>query len=230
MNLFKETENILVVADLHAPYTKKGYFEFCMQQFKKYKCNKVVFIGDIADFASISYHEKSPEMMGPADELKEIRKDLSKWKKAFKNVPVFVTFGNHDSLIARKIQTAGLPIEICKSLGDILDVPEWNFDISFEFNDVIYTHGQGGGGIGGALAKVLNRRKSIVQGHFHTEAFVRWHVSDYDRLFACQVGSGVDDKSLAMAYAKFNTKKSIVSCAVVLDNGKLPIVIPMELS
>jgi hypothetical protein len=44
-----------------------------------------------------------------------------------------------------------------------------------------------------------------------------------------QVGCGIDDKSYAMAYAKYIKKKSIISCGVFLDEGKLPLIIPMEL-
>ena len=225
MNLFKE--NILVIGDLHAPFIKKGYLEHCISTYKRFKCNKVVFIGDIYDGHAISYHEKDPNGLSAGDELKAAKKELAKWHKAFPNA--YVTIGNHDKLITRKLMTNGLPIEFVKSLNEILDLPTWKFDISYEFNEVIYTHGEGGGGIGGSLTKALNRRKSIVQGHYHTEALIRWNVSDYDRIFAMQVGCGMDDRSYAAAYAKYNIKKSIISCGVVLDNGKLPIVIPMDL-
>jgi len=44
-----------------------------------------------------------------------------------------------------------------------------------------------------------------------------------------QVGCGVDDKSYAMAYAKNFTKKYIIACAVVLNNGNLPVIEPQNL-
>jgi hypothetical protein len=44
-----------------------------------------------------------------------------------------------------------------------------------------------------------------------------------NRLFAMQLGCGVDDKSYAMAYGRFFDKMHI-NCGVVLDNGKLPII------
>jgi hypothetical protein len=44
-----------------------------------------------------------------------------------------------------------------------------------------------------------------------------------------QAGCGIDDKAYAMNYAMFNLKKSIISCHVVLNDGKLPIIILMEL-
>jgi hypothetical protein len=43
-----------------------------------------------------------------------------------------------------------------------------------------------------------------------------------------QVGCGIDHESYAMAYAKYG-KKPAIGCAVVLNNGKLPINLLMEL-
>ena len=74
-----------------------------------------------------------------------------------------------------------------------------------------------------------NGKNQSCQGHIHTEAYVDWYCNKEYRLFACQVGAGVDDRSYAMAYAKNFTRKYIISCAVILDNGKLPLVLPMDL-
>ena len=80
-----------------------------------------------------------------------------------------------------------------------------------------------------ATKRLREWHTSIVQGHIHTEAYVDWYCNKEHKLFAMQVGCGVDDRSYAMAYAKNFTKKYIVSCGVVLNNGTLPIVIPMNL-
>ena len=42
-----------------------------------------------------------------------------------------------------------------------------------------------------------------------------------------QVGCGVDRESYAMAYAKFFPKTYKIACGVILDNGKLPIILPL---
>ena len=43
------------------------------------------------------------------------------------------------------------------------------------------------------------------------------------------VGCGIDATKYAFEYAKHNSKKQIIGCGVVLDNGRLPILVPMEL-
>ena len=193
----------------------------------RFDCNKVIFIGDIIDNHYPSYHETDPDGMGGGDELELTVKKISKWYDMFPKADVCL--GNHDRIIMRKAFSNGISTRWIKGLDEVLGTPGWNFELDFEYDNVVYTHGEGGGGINGALSKALNKRKSIVQGHWHTESHIRWNVSDFDRLFAMQVGCGVDDKAYSMAYAKNNIKKSIISCGVVLDNGRLPIIIPMDL-
>jgi hypothetical protein len=48
------------------------------------------------------------------------------------------------------------------------------------------------------------------------------------RVFGMQVGCGIDHESYAMAYAKYG-KKPAIGCGVVLNNGKLPVNLLMEL-
>ena len=43
-----------------------------------------------------------------------------------------------------------------------------------------------------------------------------------------QVGCGIDNKAYAMAYAK-NYGKPAIGCGVILNNGKTPINVLMEL-
>ena len=79
------------------------------------------------------------------------------------------------------------------------------------------------------MKRVQNWGKSMVQGHIHTQSFVDWTASLNELKFGMQVPCGIDYKSWAYSYAKFHTAKPILGCAVILDNGKLPIVCPMEL-
>jgi len=160
-------------------------------------------------------------------ELMMAKDILKEWYNVFPKVDVIL--GNHDRLVQRKLHTNGIPEIWLKKMNEILGVPGWEFRLNYELDGVMYIHGEGGGGINGALQKALNFRKSIVQGHWHTESHIRWNVSELDRLFAMQVGCGIHDKTYAMEYARFHSKKSIISCGVVLGNGKLPIIIPMEL-
>ena len=69
---------------------------------------------------------------------------------------------------------------------------------------------------------------STVQGHLHTQNYVERYVGINYSIFTAQVGCGIDHKAYAFGYAKAG-KKPAISCMVVLDNGELPILLPMKL-
>jgi len=223
----KSERRVLVIADLHAPFTKKGYLEHCVEVQKRYNTNHTVFIGDIIDNHYSSFHATDPDGYGAGEELDRAIDQVQSWYDAFPEADVLL--GNHDRIIMRKAFSSGISKRWIKEFGEVLETPGWRFGLEFEYDDVLYIHGEGGGADKGALMKALNKRKSVVQGHFHTANHINWNVSYYDRIFGMQVGCGIDDKAYALAYAKYNIKKSILSCGVVLDGGQLPILEPMRL-
>lgn len=218
--------NVLICGDTHIPFERRGYLEFCREQQEKFNCGTVVHIGDVIDSHFSSYHETNPDGFSAGDELNISVDKLKDWGKVFPIVKA--TFGNHDLLIQRQAYSAGLSKKWIKGFNDVLELPGWAFDMEHEINGVIYTHGTGTSGENGAFQKALNRRRSVVSGHLHTIANIKWNVSEADRIFAMQVGCGIDDKAYAFEYARGIVKKSIISCGVVID-GQLPIVIPMTL-
>jgi predicted phosphodiesterase len=219
--------NVLVIGDTHLPFERAGYLEFCRKQQEKYNCGTVVHIGDVLDQHYSSFHETNPDGFSAGDELYLSIHKLKDWYKVFPNVKV--AFGNHDLLIQRQAYSAGLSQRWIKGFNEVLEIPNWTFDMEHEIDGVIYTHGTGTSGENGAFQKALNRRRSVVSGHLHTIANIKWNVSEADRIFAMQVGCGIDDKAYAFEYARGIVKKSVISCGVVLDKGTLPIVIPMIL-
>ncbi len=92
--------NILVVGDLHAPFIKEGYLEFCKKVYKEHKCNMVVFTGDVLDSHFSSFHDANPDGMAAGEELTAAIKQLKKWHKAFPKAKVCL--GNHDRIAYRK--------------------------------------------------------------------------------------------------------------------------------
>jgi predicted phosphodiesterase len=221
-----DPKNVLVIGDTHAPFTRKGYLQHCREVQEKFNCGTVVHIGDAIDNHYSSYHDQDPDGLSAGDELVLAKAMIQQWYKVFPKAKVCI--GNHDNLPKRKGFSSGLSKHWMKSLPEVLETPNWDFALEHIIDGVLYYHGTGSSGLKAAFNRALQRRMSVVQGHLHTEASVMWNVSNVDKIFGMQVGCGVDDKSYAMAYAKTFSKKYIVSCGVVLD-GKVPIVIPMEL-
>jgi predicted phosphodiesterase len=214
--------NILVIGDLHEPFCLDNYLEFCKQQYKKYKCNKVIFAGDMIDNHFSSYHDTDPDGMGGGYELELAIKRLKPWYKEFPIADVCI--GNHDKLPRRKAFSGGVPKAWMREYKDVLGVPKWTFKAEFVYDGVVYTHGTNK-----ARAKAKNDLTSIVQGHLHSDFYIDYFVGRNYAIFAMQVGCGVDREAYALAYAK-NFPKQAIGCGVVLDNGTRPILCLAKLS
>lgn len=205
-----EGERILIIGDLHEPFTREGYLEFCQQMYSKYNCNRVVFTGDILDNHYSSYHETDPDGHSAAEELQRAKFAIKQWHDAFPNA--YVCEGNHDNLPNRKSMTAGISKAWIKSIKDVLETPTWKFGESFIIDGVLYCHGIG------RKARQRSRQDmmSVVQGHYHSESYIEWTVGKRDRIFALQVGCGMDDKAYAAAYGKHFAKMHI-NVGLVID-------------
>jgi predicted phosphodiesterase len=225
--LIGNKENVLIIGDTHIPFERKGYLEHCRAIQEQFDCGTVIHIGDVIDNHYSSYHESDPDGYSAGEELQRAVDRLKPWYYTFPEVKVCL--GNHDELIHRRAFSSGLSKQWIKGYSEVLEIPNWRFAVEHEINNVLYTHGTGTSGENAAYNKALNRRKSVVQGHIHTVANIKWNVSENDRLFALQVGCGIDDSFYAFNYARGFLKKSIISCAVVLNSGTLPIILPMEL-
>lgn len=218
----KGQNRVLVIGDLHEPFSLDAYLEFCIQQSERFNCNRVVFIGDVIDNHYSSYHETDADGMGGAEELDAAINRIAKWRKAF---PVAeVTIGNHDRMVMRKAQTSSVPSRWIKEYKDVLEVPEWRFVDRVVIDDVQYIHGEAGTADKKAASDMMN----TVQGHLHTQCYTRWMVGEKFKIFGMQVGCGIDHESYAMAYAK-RGKKPAIGCGVILDEGRTPINLLMNL-
>lgn len=221
INTNKFGKNVLVIGDIHLPFSLDGYLEHCKKAYKEYNCNEVVFIGDIIDNHASSYHETDPDGMNAGQELSLAISQVKDWYEAFPNATIII--GNHDRLIMRKAYSSGLSKHWIKDYSEVLNVPKWKFQESIEIDDVLYIHGEGGT----ARTKMKNDLQSVVQGHLHTQCYIEWLVGAKYKIFGMQVGCGIDHEAYAMAYAKAG-KKPAIACGVILK-GTTPINLLMNL-
>ena len=206
---------VLIIGDIHEPFAKEGYLEHCKQVYKRFNCNKVVFIGDIIDSHYSSFHSTDPDGMSAIEELNVSIKKLAKWHKAFPKATVII--GNHDRIVARKALAHGISSKWIKEFKDVLQVPTWDFVTDKVIDEVYYVHGEGAT----AFMKAKNQFRSVVAGHTHTKCYIEY----INNVFGMQVGCGVDKDAYSMAYAR-NFAPPQIACGVVLE-GKLPIIIKM---
>ena len=211
---------VLAIGDLHLPFIKDGYLEFCIYISKKYNITQTIFIGDILDNHASSYHETDPDGYSAGHELSVAEGMVHNWATAFPDAKVCI--GNHDNIPGRKAITSGVSNRWLKSPNEVLGV-NWTFDEQFIIDDVSYTHGLGQK----ARMRAKNEMFSIVQGHYHSESYIEWFVGPDRKIFAMQIGCGIDRRAYSMAYGR-NFKKPHINCGVVID-GELPIIEYMKL-
>ena len=216
--------NVLVIPDIHAPFQKKGFLEFCQELYKKYKCKTVVFLGDLVDSHYSSFHDSDPDGDHTAGgELTKAKEEIQRWYKAFPKA--MCCLGNHCLIPQRKVFNAGVSKQWLKPMSEVLDTPNWEYALEFRLDGVTYTHGTGRK----ARQRARQDLMSVCQGHYHSESYIEHFVGRDYKIFACQLGAGIDDKSYAFSYGR-NFSKTHVNAGVILDNGTLPIIEYMDLN
>jgi UDP-2,3-diacylglucosamine pyrophosphatase LpxH len=208
-NFTTKERRILIIGDIHAPFNLPGYLDFCLDTYEKWNCNQILMIGDIIDNHYASFHGTDPDGLGGGDELEHAINEVLKWYEVFPKADVMI--GNHDRMVMRRAFDSQIPKRWIKSYNQVLGTPGWKWLENVIYDEVLYEHGEGGM----AYSKAKNNMMSSVCGHTHTNAGCMWYVGKKFRVFAMQVGCGVDAKSYATAYAK-NFKKQAIGCGVVL--------------
>jgi metallophosphoesterase superfamily enzyme len=216
---------VLVIPDLHEPCARPGALQFCKAIKKEHKCDTIVFIGDVTDWHSISFHARHPEMPGPKDEFKLAFKCLKKWYRAFPKATICL--GNHDRRIERLAESVNIPKRFIRGYDDIWKTPGWKWVDEIIIDKVLYEHGEGqGGSMYPAFNKVKGMGMSCVIGHHHSAGGVKWLVNPLRRMFGLDTGALIDDKAMAFAYNKKSIKRSVLSAAVVIDGVPQHIIMP----
>lgn len=220
--------NTLIIGDTHSPFIHRDYLDFCVETKRKYGCRRICHVGDVGDFHSISFHDQDPDGMAGGLELTTLRKGLKSWVKAFPEVDG--ALGNHDALAMRKAYANGIPAAYMRGFNEVLGLPrKWRFDFEWVYGNWRLTHGTGSSGHDAAFKVAVSHRISTAQGHIHTAAGVKFHASSKDILWGMQVGCGIDRKAYAFNYGRDFKDKPILGCGVVLENGTVPMFIPMDL-
>ena len=221
---------VLIAGDIHAPCMMQEYPDFLWACYEEWECDRVVFIGDLVDNCSLSFHLKKPHQKDPTIEFEKTMEQVSTLVEYFPEADWLL--GNHDVLPLRWCEQVGIPEEYMKSPGEIWRTGDWVVHPRYHdlvIDGVIYRHGDKGKG--GRMAAGANARAefcSVVQGHHHSQAGVEFIANQRDRVFGMQVGCGTDWKHHQQEYGVKYSFKPILGCGVVID-GTTPIFEPMLL-
>lgn len=218
---------IMVVGDLHAPYTHVDAIPFLKHVRDNYGPDMVVQVGDETDGHAISFHDSDPNLDSAGVELEKAKVVLEKLHELFPNL--LVCDSNHGSLVYRRAKAHGLPVQFIKKYRDILfpdhGAPKWSWADAWVLNTplgpVRFQHQVSGD----FMLNASHERTSLVLGHEHGRFEVQYAASSTSLYFGAYAGCLIDRKSLAFAYGKLHRKKPILGCMVITDG--CPQLIPM---
>lgn len=212
---------VLTIGDTHCPGMKRGYVDFLKRVADEYQPDRIVHIGDLVDWHSISYHESNLSLPGPVAERKRAQRQVDRLSKAFPEADWLI--GNHDALPHRKAQTSGLPDDVIVDPATYWGV-DWTVHPRFgrfTIDGVEYSHGENGPqGQYAALNQCKSRFRSVVIGHLHANACCEWYANGEFRIFGLSVGCGIDVEKMQFEYGHKFVRKPILGCGVVIDGKR----------
>ena len=206
---------VLVIGDVHEPASHPGYLSFCQHLAEKWDTEQVIFIGDILDMHTVSFHAREPDALGSEDEAEQTRRLVSRWHEAFPSSTV--TIGNHDERVHRLASSVNIPARFIREFADVWGTPTWRWVRTVAVDRVTYIHGTGCGGATPALNAAKKFMGSIVCGHIHSCGGVHWAAGPTSRIFGMDTGCGIDVNHPAMNYGRNMLAKPILAAGVVLD-------------
>lgn len=220
---------ILVVGDLHAPYTHPDAIAFLRSVRDEYAPDMVIQMGDETDGHAISFHDSDPNLDSAGVELEKAKLVLEELYALFPNL--LVCDSNHGSLVYRRAKAHGLPVQFIKKYRDILfpehGAPGWSWADAWVLNTplgaVRFQHQVSGD----FMLNASHERTSLVLGHEHGRFEVQYAASSSALYFGAYAGCLIDRKSMAFAYGKLHRKKPILGCMVITEG--CPQLIPMLL-
>ena len=216
-----------IIGDTQLPFTHPGYLAFVQDTFTSFRVNQIVHIGDVVDEHALSFYEHNPNGKSAEDESAQAKADVKKWTKAFPRARVCI--GNHDARHYRTARRAGIPDRFIKGYKDVWETPRWDWQMEHDLDGVLYEHGTGSSGKDAAFNRAVAQRCSVVMGHIHSFAGVKYHANPFSRIFGLNVGCGLDIRLYAFEYAKMTVHRPVLGCGIVVD-GDVGLFVPMPCS
>jgi len=215
------------IGDTQIPFTHPGYLAFCQDTFESFRVDKVVHIGDVVDQHALSFYEHNPNGKSAGDEQEQAEAEVAKWTRAFPKIKTCI--GNHDARHYRTARRAGIPDQYVKTYAEVWKTPRWDWQMEHTIDGVLYEHGTGSSGKDAAFNRAVAQRCSVVMGHVHSFAGVKYHANPFTRIFGLNVGCGLDIRAYAFEYAKMTVHRPVLGCGIVVD-GDVGLFVPMPCS
>ena len=233
---YKKSKNILIISDTQFPFEHQDALAFCKAVQEKFKCGRVVHIGDISDQYHFSMYAKSPDALSANEEISTLQATVQDWAEAFPRMDI--TIGNHDKRIIRRLRDAGVPSTLftdTEVLNRALGLRKssgwkWHKQITLEhnFGKVLIMHGDQRGITQRAGGNISTTGMSTITGHRHSTAHISYRSTSDELKYDMVVGCLIDDEKLPFDYNKGDVKRPIISVGVIVDGYPQLIVMRLD--
>jgi predicted phosphodiesterase len=222
---------ILIVPDVHLPFTDFKAIQSIIAFSKKFKPDYIVQIGDLYDNYCFSKFRRSLDLVNPEEEVRAALKMAEQMWKALKSTApkadCFQLLGNHDERLMKKVLERCPEFEslVAEKIADLYTFKgvETKYDSRdyIELENIVFLHGWMCG-----VAKHLHQfNQSVVVGHSH-QGYTFFEKHKDKILFELNVGHVGDIKSRPFAYMPSKLSKSTKGFGVIVDG--IPSFRPLE--
>jgi hypothetical protein len=167
---------VFILPDLHAPYHDKQAFACALRVIAGGGWDRVVCLGDFADFAAVSSHPKDPARLLPFDqEVTSVNRALDQLDgacKAGKVTSKDYVEGNHETRLARFVLKIAPELRTFVDWRDMLhlDKRRWTltaYKESLQIGELRISHDFGRAGVNAAREACRDMGHSVAFGHTH---------------------------------------------------------------
>lgn len=191
----------------------------------------MINVGDESDMACLNSYKLDIDADYTANqEIEELLETMKEWYKAFPQMKVCNS--NHQARFWKKAWQADIPKVLLKKYRDFIEAPKgWQWKDQWIIKTKSPFAVQHGCGYSGHLAHrqaAIDNGMSTAIGHLHSKAGVNHIKTNNLDVWGMNTGSLIDEEAYAFKYSKHNRYKANIGCGVVLNDGKLPIFVPMD--
>lgn len=224
--------NYLCLSDLQIPFEHEKALDFCKYVVRCFKIpdKNILCVGDEVDNLHGSIYPKDPDAGHTAcGEIKEAKEKLRRWIKEFPYMRIATS--NHGMRWIKKASLAELPSQMIRAYQEVLDIPQtWQYADQWlirEENPFILSHGTDLSGKTPYRQACELGTTSRVFGHLHSSAGIAYVNTLDKKIWAMNVGCLIDVESYAFKYERGNRFKPCLGVGVVLNNGSMPVWVPL---
>jgi hypothetical protein len=223
----------LFISDLQIPFEHESALKFTKAVQKEFKIadEHVYNVGDEVDQLFGGRWPKDPDIpLSAVEEIAITRKKLQAWYRAFPQMKLATS--NHGMRWAKKASAAEIPSEMMRTYQEVLQTPKgWVWKDKWVIKTarpIVMIHGMGYGGMYAYRTAAMDMGCNVVFGHLHANAGIAHVVTGNQECWGMNVGSLIDKASFAFAYGRDMRFKPWLGVGVAIDDGRTPILLPLE--